>query len=271
MWRRIGQALRGQAAAEAIPEAGTRAFTRPAGARPAPRGVTRYTFCQHSPCAHDVAGLMASVRREAQRLGLALALEPTLTLCDGACRGGPLLGLPERGLFYRGLRPGEVRRMLQETSLAGRLLHSRLRLDPTVVTDSRLVFERDENLLVAIAPDYCLVGLATYLFEFSAAESCGKCFPCRLGVHRVDRLLRGLLAGRATPADLEQLIEATWTLAEASYCQFGPRNTAALRLALGQDREAFERHLAPGGCGAGERFLWPPGPGQGRSPAAEQG
>jgi (2Fe-2S) ferredoxin len=205
--------------------------------------------------------LQAAVRREASRLGLNLQTAKALTLCDGTCLDGPFVGLPQLGLFYRGIGVGEARRMLVETALEGRLLFRRLYLDPTVVTDSRLVFQGDQNLLIAMEEDYCLVGLVAYLFEFNAAESCGKCFPCRLGVHRLERLLRSLMAGQAQEKDLASLEEVAWTMALTGYCQFARRVTAPLRLALRLSRGEFENHVKSKGCRAQERFLMPSGSG----------
>jgi len=227
------------------------------GGQRTPHGVTRFTFCHHPHCTRGDATLQAAVRREALRLGLDLQTARALTLCDGTCQDGPFVGLPQLGLFYHGLSVGEVRSMLKETTQQGRLLFRRLYLDPTVVTDSRLIFERHQNLLIAMEEDYCLVGLVTYLFEFNAAESCGKCFPCRLGVHRVERLLSSLMTGGAQEKDLAALEEVAWTMAQASYCQFAERVTLPLRLALRLARGEFERHLQTKGCHTQERFLMP--------------
>ncbi len=228
------------------------------GEAPGPvRPVTRYSFCRHPACARGAAALAAATRREANRLGLALKLENTLTVCDGNCSSGPFVGLPELEMFYHGVAVSEVRAMLEETSLRGKPVFKRLYLDPTVVTDSRLVYERHEGLLVAIEPGYCLLDAVTYLLEFNAAESCGKCFPCRLGAPRMSRILERIMTGQAADEDLAELEELALTMAEASYCQFAGRVSAPVRLALELARGEFERHLATQGCRPGERRLRP--------------
>lgn len=268
MWRKIAHSL-------SPPHPGSR---RQPGATPAPSAqagqarplpgpaaglkVSRYTYCQHAQCLKSAA-LASGFRRESARLGLALELAPALTLCQGACHGGPFLGLPQLDLFYAGVTPAEVGSLLLETSLAGRLVFRRLHLDPTVVTDSRVIFERHQGTLVAMEAGYCLVGLVTYLFEFNAAESCGKCYPCRLGMHLIHRLLRGIMRGEGDEASLERLSQAARALAQAGYCQFGQRVSEPLLLALDLARPEFQRHLDQGGCAAGERHLWPANPGEG--------
>ncbi|MBI5522036.1 MAG: hypothetical protein HY910_05350 [Desulfarculus sp.] len=263
MWRRIANDLNPPRPGQprqpgAAPAGGPGGVAAPQAAG---LKVSRYTFCQHGQCPKSAA-LAANLRREAARQGLALELAPALTLCQGACQDGPFLGLPQLDLFYAGVTPSEAGALLAETSLAGRLVFRRLYLDPTVVTDSRVIFERHQGTLVAMEAGYCLVGLVTYLFEFNAAESCGKCYPCRLGVHLIHRLLRGILAGQGGEAGLERLVQATRALAQAGYCQFGERITEPLRLALGMARPVFQRHLDQGGCAAGERHLWPASPGE---------
>ena len=47
-----------------------------------------------------------------------------------------------------------------------------------------------------------MVAVAHSAMEFFAHESCGKCFPCRIGTQRITERL----AGEAGPADLE-----TWS------------------------------------------------------------
>lgn len=261
MWRRITDTLNPPRPAPRRAKAGAPAGGARGVAAPQAAGlkVWRYTFCQHPQCQKSAA-LAASLRREAARLDLALELAPALTLCQGQCLDGPFLGLPQLDLFYAGVTPAETRALLMETSLAGRLIFRRLHLDPTVVTDSRVIFERHRGTLVAMETGYCLVGLVTYLFEFNAAESCGKCYPCRLGVHLIHRLLRGIMRGEGDGAGLERLNQTARALASAGYCQFGQRITEPLLLALDLALPQFQRHLDQGGCAAGERHLWPAKP-----------
>lgn len=219
-----------------------------------PPGASRYTICGHPDCRRGSPALLTGLRREAERLHLALEVDGTLTICDGACRSGPFVGMPELGLFYAGLEAGQAREVLLETSLEGRMLHPWLWLNPTRVMDSRLVWLKHERVLVAVEAAYCLVGLTAYLLEFNARESCGKCFPCRLGVPRVDHLLRRLMAGQAREQDLEELGQTSAAMADGGYCQFAGRISAPLRLALAARPEEFRRHLGSG-CQTGEMFL----------------
>ncbi len=42
----------------------------------------------------------------------------------------------------------------------------------------------------------CMVDIAKYFIEFLAAESCGKCTPCREGVRRMQDILHDICAGK---------------------------------------------------------------------------
>jgi formate dehydrogenase iron-sulfur subunit len=66
--------------------------------------------------------------------------------------------------------------------------------------------------------------IAVHLFEFCDAESCGKCFPCRIGGRRGLELARRLKAPRsreAVEADLALLLELCETMKLGSLCAHG--------------------------------------------------
>lgn len=219
-----------------------------------PAGPTRFTFCQHPHCSQGAMDLWEAAHQAGYRLGLDLTLAPTMTACAGTCQIGPFVGIPERRLFYHRVQPKQMATIFTETSILNRLVFPHLYLWSTRVWDSRIIFHWRQEFLVAMEADYCLVALTKYLFEFNAAESCGKCFPCRFGVHRVDYLLRIIMAGKAGPADVEELDMLTGIMATSGYCRFTDRVTAPVRLGLRFQRAAFERHLSCG-CPVHERFL----------------
>ena len=69
--------------------------------------------------------------------------------------------------------------------------------------------------------------LAHHLLAFGAAESCGKCFPCRIGLQRARDMFEG---GRAVPRQrLEELLEA---LEVGSLCAHGGGMPAPIRSLL---------------------------------------
>lgn len=63
--------------------------------------------------------------------------------------------------------------------------------------------------------------VAIHLFEFCDAESCGKCFPCRIGGRRGLELVRRMKTAPATEDDLTLLGELLETLKLGSLCAHG--------------------------------------------------
>ena len=218
---------------------------RPAKPTPRPEpspAVERLSFCHHPLCSRGAPALRAEVNRLADEMGLELELVTTLTVCDGGCRKGPWVGMPGKGLFYQGLTAPRASLLLEETVRRGRMLFEHLYLNPTKVTHSRVVWEPSQGLIVAIEPEMCPLDIAAYLFFFNAAQSCGKCTPCRLGVPQVARLLNDLRLGQAAGGDVGKLSEIVELMAEAAHCAFAPKVSEPLRVGLAAMRHEFERH-----------------------------
>jgi len=66
-----------------------------------------------------------------------------------------------------------------------------------------------------------MVDIAAFFMAFCREESCGKCVPCRSGTVQLDMLLRKILEGRGSGADLEQLESLCRIVKDASLCGLG--------------------------------------------------
>jgi formate dehydrogenase iron-sulfur subunit len=86
-----------------------------------------------------------------------------------------------------------------------------------------------------------LAAQARFAFEFCAAESCGKCTPCRIGAVRgmevVDRILAGVETGKNF-AVLDDLLE---TMTDASLCAMGGLTPIPVGSALKHFPDDFDR------------------------------
>jgi len=104
-------------------------------------------------------------------------------------------------------------------------------------------FRRHDFLLghasvIGIPEDYPLIDYLEHLFDFTAHESCGKCFPCRLGSVRGRELLhRARIEGQ--PIDRNLFDDLLDTLEQGSLCGLG--GGMPLRHAL----QYFGEELAP--------------------------
>jgi formate dehydrogenase iron-sulfur subunit len=69
--------------------------------------------------------------------------------------------------------------------------------------------------------------VAHHLLRFGADESCGKCFPCRIGLRRAEEMF-----GSADPVDRRRLEELLETLELGSLCAHGGGMPAPIRSLL---------------------------------------
>jgi len=104
--------------------------------------------------------------------------------------------------------------------------------------------------LVVLDDSACLVAAARHAAEFLMHNSCGKCTPCREGLHKAAGALKRLCGGVGKAEDLALIDEVCQTARVASACQFGVQATNPLLSALELFREEFEEHTR-GRCRAG--------------------
>ena len=92
--------------------------------------------------------------------------------------------------------------------------------------------------MVCIPEDFPLIEYIEHLFEFTAHESCGKCFPCRIGSVRGHEMLQRARTG-AGLMDKELFTDLLDTMAAGSLCALGGGLPLPVRNAL----HHFEREL----------------------------
>src|SRR5690606_31559142 len=66
-----------------------------------------------------------------------------------------------------------------------------------------------------------LMAVARGLMHFCAVESCGKCFPCRIGAVRGTELMDQMMTSGVTDARVELLSELCETMKLGSLCAMG--------------------------------------------------
>ena len=85
--------------------------------------------------------------------------------------------------------------------------------------------------------------------EFAArvkAESCGQCFPCRMGTERMADILDRICAGRGTEADLIELESLAHYVADGARCDIGQTSPKAILDALACYGDDFREAVAAG-------------------------
>ena len=93
--------------------------------------------------------------------------------------------------------------------------------------------------IVSIPEDYPILALLEHLFAFTAHESCGKCFPCRLGSVRGRELLQ---AARQSGGRIDRQLFADLldTLEQGSLCALGGGMPLPVRNALAYFADELE-------------------------------
>ncbi len=85
-----------------------------------------------------------------------------------------------------------------------------------------------------------LVDMCRAYMEQAAKESCGQCFPCRMGTARMARILDRICEGQGKPADLEELERLARMVKDTSKCDIGQTSPRPILQALKEFREQFK-------------------------------
>ena len=86
-----------------------------------------------------------------------------------------------------------------------------------------------------------LAAQARFAFEFCAAESCGKCTPCRIGAVRGMEVVDRILAGVETSKNFAVLDDLLEIMADASLCAMGGLTPIPVGSALKHFPDDFDR------------------------------
>ncbi|HEX2705748.1 MAG TPA: NADH-ubiquinone oxidoreductase-F iron-sulfur binding region domain-containing protein, partial [Candidatus Lustribacter sp.] len=81
---------------------------------------------------------------------------------------------------------------------------------------------------------------ARFAMEFCAAESCGKCTPCRVGSQRGVETIDRIIAGVQPDRNLELLADLCTTMAKGSLCAMGGLTSMPVLSALRHFPEDFD-------------------------------
>jgi len=97
----------------------------------------------------------------------------------------------------------------------------------------------------------CMVDVARYFTSFLEEESCGKCVPCREGVHRMKEILDDICAGKGREGDVELLEKIATGVADGSLCALGGSAPNPVLSTIRYFREEYEAHIQEHRCPAG--------------------
>lgn len=118
------------------------------------------------------------------------------------------------------------------------------------IEDLTLDFESFQNQgfllghasVVSIPEDFPMVKYIEHLFDFTAVESCGKCFPCSIGSVRGKEMFTN--AQKGEPIDQDLLDDLLETMEIGSLCALGGGLPLGVKNALQYFKDELKPHLS---------------------------
>ena len=104
--------------------------------------------------------------------------------------------------------------------------------------------------LIVIDRNTCIVDTAKYFLNFTQAESCGKCVPCRVGTRHLVNILDGICAGRGEVEDIDRLERLGRAIKGSSLCGLGQTAPNPVLSSLKYFRGEFLSHIVEKRCQA---------------------
>ncbi|MDW7969492.1 MAG: NADH-ubiquinone oxidoreductase-F iron-sulfur binding region domain-containing protein, partial [Sulfolobales archaeon] len=104
--------------------------------------------------------------------------------------------------------------------------------------------------VVVIDEDSCMVDVAKFFTSFTLAESCGKCFTCRVGMKLLYDILKNITEGRGSEEDLELLNELSDVIIGSSLCALGGTAPNPIKSTLRYFRDEYVAHIKDRKCPA---------------------
>jgi NADH-quinone oxidoreductase subunit F len=96
--------------------------------------------------------------------------------------------------------------------------------------------------VVCIPTDFSMMQFIEHLFDFAAYESCGKCFPCRLGTKRGQEIAEKALASDYK-IDRKLFTDLLTTLEQGSLCAHGGGIPLPVRNAMQYFDDELKRYF----------------------------
>lgn len=104
--------------------------------------------------------------------------------------------------------------------------------------------------MVVMDDETCMVDIARFFMEFTQAESCGKCVPCRVGTKRILEILTRITEGKGNDGDIETLEMLCSQIVEDSLCGLGKGAPNPVISTLKHFRDEYEAHIYEKKCPA---------------------
>lgn len=106
--------------------------------------------------------------------------------------------------------------------------------------------------MVVMDESTCMVGMAKFFLDFTAAESCGKCVHCRIGTKRMQEVLTRIVNGEGKEDDIELLEDLCTAVKDGALCGLGQTAPNPVLTTIRYFRNEYEAHINEKKCPAKE-------------------
>lgn len=165
------------------------------------------------------------------------------------------LGIPLREIIYDiggGIEGGKAFKAVQTGGPSGGCI-------PAGLLDIEVDFESLAQVgsimgsggMVVLDESDCMVNIAQFFLEFTQAESCGKCIPCRIGTKRMLEILDRVTSGKGKEGDIDLLEELGQDIKATSLCGLGMTAPNPVLSTIRYFRHEYEAHIRDRKCPAG--------------------
>ncbi len=102
--------------------------------------------------------------------------------------------------------------------------------------------------MIVMDQSTCMVDIARFFLEFTVAESCGKCVPCRIGLKRMHEILEKITRGAGKEEHINFLGDMSETIKNTALCGLGNTAPNPVLTTLKYFREEYDSHISEKEC-----------------------
>jgi len=94
----------------------------------------------------------------------------------------------------------------------------------------------------------CMVDIAKFFLDFTVAESCGKCVPCRVGLKRMLEVFEDITEGKGRQEHIKFLQEMSVTIKDTALCGLGNTAPNPVLTTIRYFLDEYKTHIAEKSC-----------------------
>ncbi|MGB2662243.1 MAG: NADH-quinone oxidoreductase subunit NuoF [Candidatus Omnitrophota bacterium] len=104
--------------------------------------------------------------------------------------------------------------------------------------------------MIVMDESTCMVDIAKFFLDFTVAESCGKCVPCRVGLKRMLEVFELITAGKAREEHIRFLEDTGSAIKDTALCGLGNTAPNPVLTTLKYFPDEYKAHIGDKNCPA---------------------